>query len=155
EEAIRQAELLGASPGWVRMLNGHLAFHQSKIPEALQELDQATQLMPDSVAAKAMLVSTYIFTGQYDRADELLNEVKRLEPASPEDFLFKGEAVGIWDPIRGLQILDAAVDRRDSVLARLIRTFLRGQLACQTGDPAEAERAVEDAFVARSLLGSN
>jgi tetratricopeptide (TPR) repeat protein len=153
QEYTRQAELLGASPGWVRTLNGVLAMHRGEFHEAVQELKQAVRLMPDSVAAKAMLASLHIYAGQFGRGEALLNEVESLEPVSWEDLLFKGEALGNRDPVRGLQLLDLALGRRESVLGRLIRAFIRGLRAEQTGDLEDAKLAVEDAAVARALIG--
>jgi serine/threonine protein kinase len=155
EEAIRQAELLGASPGWIRMLNGQLALHREDIPAAVQDLEQAVRLMPDSVAAQAMLATAYTHAGQHDLFNEHLTEMERLDPVTPEDLLFKGEAEAINNPLRAIRTLDAAVSLRDSVLARAIRGQARGKLAAEYGDLAEAEGAVEDAAVARSLQGDN
>ena len=106
-----------------------------------------------SVAARAMLVWSSTFAGAvgFNRYDEL----QRLEPVTPEDFLFKGQAQSMIDPADAENLLNEAIRRRDSNVARLVRTWVRSRLASFTGDPADAERAVDDATVARSMLGDN
>jgi tetratricopeptide (TPR) repeat protein len=155
EEATRQAERLGASPGWVRLLHGRVALHRGDVPEAIEHLQQAVRLMPDSVAAHAMLVAARYHTGDFELAMEALEKVERLEPVTPEDFIFKGYAESFEDPPRGLATLDEAVRRRKSPLAMLMRSHARAINAWDTGKTTLAEQAVEDAAFARVMLGEN
>ena len=95
EEAISQAELLGASAGWVRMLRGQLLLQQGEVRQALVDLKQAVKLMPDSAAAQGMLSFAYLNAGQFEQAVDSLERLQRCEAVSPEDFLFKGQALSI------------------------------------------------------------
>src|SRR4029453_1954018 len=56
EAATREAELLGAQPGWVRVLHGQIELNRGHPGRAIEELEQAVRLMPDSVAARGMLL---------------------------------------------------------------------------------------------------
>ena len=53
EEALRDAERLGASAGEVRMLRGWIACYSDRPTEGIQDLEQAVDLLPQSVAARA------------------------------------------------------------------------------------------------------
>jgi hypothetical protein len=78
-----------------------------------------------------------------------------LSPQSPEDYLFEGNAWQIVDPRKGLPMLEEAVRRRPSLLARVFRAEAMTHLAEETGTVADAERAVQEAEVARQLLPGN
>jgi tetratricopeptide (TPR) repeat protein len=121
-EAIREAEELGCSRGQVQMLHGQVALYQGQIKEAIDYLERAVELLPDSVAAWSMLAAAYGNAGRNTDANRALTTATRLTPATPEDFLFRGCAEGTLDPERALKTLDEAVRQRPSVLARLIRS---------------------------------
>src|SRR5262249_34793159 len=74
----------------------------------------------------------------------------------PEDFLFKGYAEANLDPVRGLQTIKQAFDRRPMTgIALLIRAEVRAFVAQDTDDLGVAEGAVQDAGIARELLRDN
>jgi serine/threonine protein kinase/tetratricopeptide (TPR) repeat protein len=156
EQAIQQAELLGASLGRIRMLRGQVALHQGQTAEAIQHLEQAARLMPDSVAAQSLRAMAWAEAGDWDRYYQVFQEVNRLWPETAEDYLFKGW-VESWElhSNRIMDTLDEAVRRRDSAIARLIRARARAYLAIDTGDPAYVKLALEDAIVAKSMLPEN
>jgi serine/threonine protein kinase len=155
EKAIGEAERLGASTGQLRMLRGQVALHRGRSDEAIQHLEQAVVLMPDSVAARAMLGSAYANVGQHEQLDQLMAEIEQRTCVTPEDFLFKGYFAGWLDPINSLTILDEAVRRSPSVIARAIRAEIRSYRAIDTGNPADAELALKDANAAREMLPDN
>lgn len=155
QEAVRQAEQLGASTGWVRLMRGQVALHQGLARAAVAELEQATRLLPDSVAAEALLALAYGEAGQWDRHYALLAVLDHRAPVTTEDHLFKGLLQSEWQEDHGLSDLDEAVRRRDSGIARLIRARARSWQALDFGRTADAEAALEDAVVARSLLPGN
>lgn len=55
EEALREAERLGASTAEVRMLRGWIAYFADQTTEAVQHLEQAVDLLPESVQAAMRL----------------------------------------------------------------------------------------------------
>jgi tetratricopeptide (TPR) repeat protein len=158
EKAIDEAELLGASTGQVRMLRGQIAYHRGDTDTAIRHLEQATQLIPDSVAAHAMLTLAYSHTGRALRMAETERILQTLSPKTPEDFLFKGQ-VEVLLPFLGrarTQNLDEAIRRRDgSVIARVVRTEAWANRALFFSDIADAEVALDDAQVARGMLPDN
>jgi tetratricopeptide (TPR) repeat protein len=154
-KAIGEAESLGASPGQMRLLRGQVAFHKGDLEAARDHLERAVKLMPESVAARAMLALAYLHSGQAARFVQVTREIDRLTPRTPEDFLFKGQVESHLDPERALRTLDEAIHRRDSSVARSVRLEARANHALYTDDSAVAEGALEDAQVAKAMLKGN
>ncbi len=154
-KAIDEAEGLGASPGQLRLLRGQVASHRGDTPAAIRHLEQAVQLLPDSVAARAMLALACYHSPQVTRTEQLFRELEKMSPSTPEDHLFKGQVEAIIRPERSLQTLDKAIDLRDSVIARAVRTQVRANRALFLGKVSDAELALEDAQVARGMLPGN
>jgi serine/threonine protein kinase len=155
EEAIAEAERLGASTGQVRLLRGLTAFYSGKAEQAIPHLEQAVKLLPQSVAARALLASAYGGVCRWDKANELVRGLDLLTPVTPEDYVFKGSAVAIFDTKAGLETLNEAIRLRPSPIALLIRAELETGRAYDTADPKDGERAVKDAETARNLLPGN
>jgi tetratricopeptide (TPR) repeat protein len=152
EAAIQEAELLEASAGWTRMLRGQVALHRGDSREAVEHLEQAVRLLPDSVAARAMLARACIEEGQADRWYAMLDDLDASVPVTPEDHLFRGWARAYIDPQRAMEDLDEAVRRRDSSVSRVIRAEVRLQHALETADPDDVASALEDAAIAKGML---
>ena len=155
ENAIAQAERQGVSTGQVRLLRGELAYYRGNVKKAIEHLEQAVQLLPaeQSVAARGLLVVAYVYAMRIEDAARELQVLDSLEPVTVEDFLFKGAALGQWEEEQGLVILDQAVKQRpSSAIARLFRSDALANLAANRANPDAADRAIEDAETAKSLL---
>ena len=72
EVALQEAALAGASTGQARMVDGLMAYYHGDFPTALARLEQAMQLMPESVAARAMLAQVWAATGQYHKREHVV-----------------------------------------------------------------------------------
>jgi tetratricopeptide (TPR) repeat protein len=156
DEAIKEIEELGASTGQVRLLRGMVAYFRGDSEAALSELEQAVKLLPESVAARALLFISYNDYGQIDPCEQLLLEMERLSPSSPEDYLFKGYARAMVEPgVLGLADLNEGIRRRDSPLGRALRALVRTQQAVHTGKREAVEEALADANAARGMLPDN
>jgi serine/threonine protein kinase/Tfp pilus assembly protein PilF len=155
EEAIAEAERLGASTGQARLLRGLTAFYSGNAEQAIPHLEQAVKLLPQSVAARALLANAYGSVCRWDKANELVRGLDLLTPVTPEDYLFKGSAVAIFDTKAGLKVVNEAIRLRPSPIALLIRAELEIGRAYDTADPRDGERAVKDAETARNLLPGN
>jgi tetratricopeptide (TPR) repeat protein len=155
QQAIAEAEVLGASTGQVRLLRGQVALYSGDSKTALEHLEQAVRLMPESVAARATLADAYHSAGRHDRHYEALQGLDQLAATTAEDLLFKGRALSHLDPQQALLFVEEAVRRRDSSVARLIRAGVRMMQAQSTGEPRDAEQALEDVRVATALLPGN
>jgi serine/threonine protein kinase len=152
EEAIKKIEVLGGSPGQVRLFRGLVYYFRGEIEPAITEFEQAVKLLPNSVAARALLAITVSIDGQFERGDQLVREMKRLSPASPEDYLFKGHAM--W--IDGLETLNEGIRQRpDSPLGRALRAHALTDRMQVTRDPKDCDRAIEDIDAAMAMLPDN
>lgn len=152
ERSIKEAELVGASTGWVRLLRGQIAYYRGDYREAVQHLEQSVKLLPESVAAHALLARAYSSNDQYDRYTQLQETLEKMPAVTPEDYLFKGLAESEWDPLRALKTLDEAIRRRNSVLARCVRCVIYRTAASDRGDPNAAELGIADARVAKAMM---
>ena len=156
EQAIAEAEVLGASSGSVRMIRGLLAYHRGDYRLAVEHLEQAVRLLPHSVAAYSLLARAYEGVGRWDRYEStLMDFVEKLTPVTPEDYLFKGSAESEDDPARGLKTLDEAIRRQDSTIARVLRAGARANFAQDTGSIDMAQSALEDASAAKNMMPGN
>jgi serine/threonine protein kinase len=165
DKAIKDAERVGVPPGQVRLLSGLVHYQRGEADPARTELEQAAALMPESVAARALLA--LIFSNPFidhakpgalkhsTNASNAMAEMYRLTPTTPEDFLFRGYVNALFDPVAALGDLDEAVRRRDSPIARAFRGFARASAAMHRGDLPTAERALADIRAAKAWLPDN
>jgi tetratricopeptide (TPR) repeat protein len=155
DTAIMEIEKLGASPGQARLLRGVVAYFRQDPAGAIRELEQAVELLPDSVAARALLAMSYTDNVQWERYEQVMLELRRLPPSSPEDYLFKGYALEVTEPGLGLADVNEGLRRRDSPLGRAIRAFVRANLATDTAKVEDAEAALAEADVAIGMQPNN
>jgi tetratricopeptide (TPR) repeat protein len=155
EKAIRRAELQGASTGQVRLLRGLVSFQRSDVKPAIDELEQAAQLVPDSVAVRALLAIFHFRAGHWAKHDQRMNEVAVMQAKNPEDFLFKGYQQSFYDTKIALETLNAAVELRDTGVARAMRAEVQARYALDWTDAGMAAKAQEDALVAKGQLSGN
>jgi tetratricopeptide (TPR) repeat protein len=137
------------------MLRGQVDLYRGHGQESIEHLEESVRLMPESIAAKAMLGQAYRQDGRIERYYALINEIIDAAPANTEDRLFSGWAVSADNLPLAADMLDEAVSQRDSALARLLRSEVRMMRAMYSGRPEHAELALEDATVVSSLLPDN
>jgi hypothetical protein len=124
--------------------------------EALGHLEEAARLLPDSVAAQAILVNAYFDCGQFDRFYVALGKIRQLTPVTAEDHLFLGHAIGSsHGPKRALPMLDRAVQMRDSPIARLLRADVLTRVASDSAAEEDVERSLSEVGVVKALLPNN
>jgi serine/threonine protein kinase len=144
-KAVLDAERLGAAPGQLNMLRGLVELHRGRPKEAIAYLESAEKQWPDSVAVKALLATAYAGDFQYQAYDDTSLIVDRMEPQTPEDFIFLGQSQSMFDPRRGLETLDRApAFARRSPIGRLVRAMIQTMYAGMTGKRPDVDRALED-----------
>jgi tetratricopeptide (TPR) repeat protein len=154
-ESLGEAERLGVSTFEAQMLRGQIEFHAGKMDNAVEHFKQAAALEPASVAAHAMLGSAYQEAGKYVLADKARDQARSLAPATAEDYLFLGRSEALYHPEKAMQLLETAVQKRPSVIARLIRADALMNLARDRGDANMAQQAAQEADLVNHLLGDN
>lgn len=155
DAAIMEIEKLGASTGQARLLRGVVAYFRQDTVGANRELKQAVELLPESVAARALLAMSYSDNVQWERYEQAMLELRSLPPSSPEDYLFKGYAREVSEPGHGLADVNEGIRRRDSPLGRALRAFVRANLATDSAKVEDAEAALADADVAIGMRPNN
>jgi tetratricopeptide (TPR) repeat protein len=155
EEAIKEIESLGGSTGEVRLLRGVVAYFRQDAEAAINQLQQAVKLLPQSVAARALLALSYGDFGQPEKYEQVCLEMQQLTPVSPEDYLFKGYARELYEPGQSLPDVNEGIRRHDSPLGRALRAIVRSNRAIDSGRPEDSEEAIADAAVAHALLPDN
>jgi tetratricopeptide (TPR) repeat protein len=155
EKAVAEAEELGAAVGDIRLLQGFIAIYTGRIPEGVAYFEQAVELMPESVAARALLCYAKVQAGDWWRAERLLEQATARTPRTPQDKLFMGQAIGVFRPADGLPLMDQALAERPSAIGHALRANIQMQLARHTGAVADAEAALVDAEMTKRLLPGN
>jgi tetratricopeptide (TPR) repeat protein len=153
--ATAEAERLGATTGEVRLLRGLIAYYDGKTEDALEHFEQAVRLMPQSVAAHALLAVAYSEVSRWADYFQTLAKAEQLPAVTRDDYLFKGYAESVEDPDKGLRTLHEAAARGNSPVVRLIRGQVYLNIALYRGGVAAAESAIEDADAARTMLDDN
>jgi serine/threonine protein kinase len=155
ESAVAEAELLGASTGETRLLRGFIALYSGRVADAVDHLEQAVRLMPQSVSARSLLAKANADALNWPAARRRLEEAAALTPQTAEDKLFLGQALGTLRPADGLPLMDQALAERPSGIGHVLRANVRGMAAAVSGSVADAEAAVVDAELAKRLLPGN
>jgi serine/threonine protein kinase len=155
QESLDEAERLGVSTVQVRILRGQIAFYAGKMDKAVEHFKQAIALQPESVAARALLAMAYVEAGQWAQNEQALAQARIRTPATAEDYLYLGKAEAIYHPQQAMQLLDTAIQKRPSVIARLCRADVLVNLARDTGDADLAQRAAQEADLVKQLLPDN
>ncbi len=156
-DAISETERHDVSPGQLEMLRGLVAAYEGRETDAIKHLKEAVNLLPTSESAtvRGLLVLVYESAGQGANELRALEDLKPVDPITQTDYLFKGAAIGKWDPQRGLRLLDQAVvgkKNSTSAVARLLRAATRMALAHDERNPLLADLAIEDVKRARGFF---
>jgi serine/threonine protein kinase len=152
EEAIRQAEALGAPTEWVQWRRGQIAFHQGRYADAIALLEPAVQSMPENLAANWLLVDANVFRGDTQRVAGILSRIRSLPAREVEECLYKGWYLCGIAPEECLTLLERAVVGRTSLLAFSIRASLLGRIAFERPNFKQMQEAMADITAAKRLM---
>jgi hypothetical protein len=90
EDAISEAEDLGAPEEWVQWRRGQIAYHNGEWEEAIRLLEPAAAKMPNNLALNWLLVRVYWVNHQDDKEREIERRIDALPPSQEEEYLYKG-----------------------------------------------------------------
>jgi len=145
ETQIDLAMALGADEAWNFMLAGRVSLFKGKSKEALDSLKKAVKGDPGSVMAQSMLAEAYLANGEFGAYMETIETVNDLPTDKPEDHLFKGWAIRVFEPQEAIvEISEAIQTGRGFTLARVLRAEVEVFLAQDQADLAKAESAIRD-----------
>jgi tetratricopeptide (TPR) repeat protein len=161
EESIRQAVQYGAGQEWVLMLKGQIALHDLRVDDAIQNLEQATNLAPESLAAKSMLAAAYLYSGQMDlqasTMGEMLLQLEDQPPRTALDCLCVGTALVAGHPetAKAVSMLERALKQRASGVTYVQLALAEAFHASDAGSWSTAQKALAHWEAARELLGAD
>ncbi len=105
------------------MLRGQGAVHGDDLPGAIAHFRRVLDREPRNIACLAQLASALCCTGNVEKYMDLMKHIDTLEPETPEDFLFLGEAE-FMHPKDGLLLLETGLELRDSMLGNVIHAHI-------------------------------
>lgn len=153
--AILEAKQLGCSPGQIDLLEGQLELCVGNVDRAVGQLEEAAKLLPDSVAAWAMLAVAFNKSGKNGDSVRALAEATRLTATTAEDFLFRAYAESFLDPDRAMATMDVAVSMRSTPLTQLCRCEVARYHLMMFPDVERAKQAMDDIRALKRLIPAN
>jgi serine/threonine protein kinase len=155
EEAIRQAEALGAPHEWLQWRRGQIAFHQGRLTDSIGLLEPAVQNMPENLAANWLLVEAYRSRGETHRVAGIVSRIRSLPAREAEECLYKAGYFLLIEPEESLMLLERAVVQRTSLLTFCMRAYLLAGIAFQRSDSKQMQEAMADITAAMRLMQSD
>jgi serine/threonine protein kinase len=116
----------------------------------LQHLGESCKALPDSPTPRALLATANVYAQRYQDYDIVVSQLIRQRETTPEDYLFKGQALCFDDWDAGLPLMDRAVAMKPSAMAHILRSESRVIRAWNSGKPADIEAALADVEAARA-----
>ncbi len=157
EQAIKDVERYGAADEWIPMLRGQFNLYIPQADEAVRQFEQAVTLAPQSVAARAMLVTAYLYNGQASQYAEKVGSLETFSPKTPEDYLFLGAALvaGHPDTAKAVSLLEYAKQKRLSGVTVIQLALAEGFHAADVGSWSIAQKAIEHCQMGADILGAD
>jgi serine/threonine protein kinase/tetratricopeptide (TPR) repeat protein len=155
EQAIQEAQELGATEEWVQWRQGQIAFHNGDWEDATRLLEPAADKMPDNLALHWLLATVYRLHGDYDGAARIARRIDSIPPNAEEEYLYKGFATMPYTPKESLALLTEAVKTRGSLIAFGVRAVCLARLASNRTDLRSIQQAMQDATAAKRIMQDN
>jgi len=152
--ALEAANAEGISGGQIAIVEGLRDLAAGQSEEAVKHLREAIKTLPDSVVAHSLLATASLFARDYENHLVLVAKLATLKEQTPEDYLFKAQALSLGNWQVGLPLLDRAVDLSRSALAHMLRAEARALYAGNTGRTNDIEAALEDVAAAKAMSRS-
>jgi len=155
-DTLDMAEEAGYSPGQLRVLEGLLALNNGDNDGAVKLAEEACDIDPHNVAARALLCVAYVWSGQDDLGERELQRLRgSSKPESNADRLLMAYALLSADPEEARRILNDAEGIERSPLGLLIRGFLTLFDAWSRQDARLADQAIRDFEYVQFLFNDN
>jgi tetratricopeptide (TPR) repeat protein len=157
EELRESARHLGASDYWSRLTDGQIQLYRGSYTQAIERLQHALELEPESIPAKSLLAIAQLWGGNEAAYGEGLAAIENESATSFEDFLYLGYANTWLKPDRALTLLEGAEELSpDHNIVRLFRGQAHRFRAMNLGDLElalkHAEIAVRESTISKNVL---
>ena len=155
KDAVDQAVRLGAPLERIHLLEGQVELMLSNHVGAHEHFEKSANQLPNSVTAQSLLAYSSLRLQQYDRGEQLVQKIEKLQPQSVEDYLFKARAEAFFDLKAAAATLEIAIKKdRKNLVGRLIRGEVQTKRAMDGADPVIAKTALDDYEIAHEMLGA-
>jgi len=148
--ALEAATAEGISGGQLAIVEGLSDLASGNPEEAFDHLRKATNSLPRNAAAHALLATASVYAEDPEYLHAVIRTLEGLKEETPEDYLFKGQALSLEDWNKGLPLLDHAVKSQPSALAHMLRAEARALRARDTQSTNHLETALEDVAAAKA-----
>ncbi len=142
ERHLQEAESFGAASGQIHLLRGLAAAESGFYGEAIDHLKFAVTELPESMAARVLLMRACALDGRSPQTNALAMEMYRqfqqMQPVTPLDKLYGGAAMTASDPLAAIQWLRDLEQEHSApavrymlgraYFARLVQTYERQDL---------------------------
>lgn len=130
-------------PAKSRFINAILARNEGQHDNVIAELQMALEVEPDKLALRAMKLHSLPLAG---RDEEYYRDIVEIAEEVPKDYfdaIFLGGALAFYDPNKGIQIVEKAIQEyRNSQVACYSLSVLYGHRAVQNNSISDAEKAI-------------
>jgi tetratricopeptide (TPR) repeat protein len=155
EPWLEKAEVLGVSPGRIRIVRGWVAYERDDLELAAHELELAAQQLPDSLAVQSLLWIVCFVAGDYVRARELEPPLYQMTPMAPEDYLYGAQATQeVW-PERAVEWLEHLATQRPSPFVHFMLGNVRVTELDASHSPADIDRTLAVLNGAKAQMPAN
>ncbi|MGE3821087.1 MAG: protein kinase, partial [Isosphaeraceae bacterium] len=150
EASIEKAELLRASTGMVRLLNGMVTYHRGDFSGALNHLEQAIVLLqrtPDVewlMRARSLRACVKALDRRFEEFFEETDRLLGQSNPTPDDDFYVGLAVEFSDPQRGFDLMEEFIQgHKGDLVARRAEAARWYFLAIDTGRTSDIEKSLD------------
>ena len=146
---LDDASNAGCSPYQIAVLNGLIALNEGDYHGAITFAEEAIATArsvrdAQGVAASALLTAATYLSGDDDRWERSVVDLKSLTPQTETDHLLKASVVVLWDPAEALSLLDEGTRMGSSPAGLFIRANARFLTATDNQDAKMMGQAARD-----------
>ena len=162
KEYADQAETLGATQAWKHMVEGVFSLYRDmgSSGQAVDELIRAVDAAEndsESLSARALLATAYVWSGKWSAYTRLIREIDRELPfdADATDRFFLGQSLMWHEPVRAMTLLKQVREHstwKYSGIVRMVYSESLGHAAWATNDRAMAMESIKESRQAMSIL---
>ena len=148
--AVNISRLSGETDVWCSMLQAQSAITLGDYETAIDVLDRAhrNQSDPHHLSCKGLLAYAYIVAGNSDQYLPLIGELESSRPMTATEKIFVGRGA-LMDSSAWWKLADAALDERDSPLARFNRASAAHHFALEVHDLSIVKAGLDDMAAVR------
>ena len=159
QEHADRARELGADPAWRDTVEGVFSLYRDmgSSGRAVEVLTRAIDADADSLSARALLATAYVWSGRWSQYQRLIQTLDHELPANADatDRFFLGQSLMWHDPVRATKLLKSVRfddSWKDSAIIGMVYGESLGHAAWTTNDLAMAMEGISETRRAAAFL---